>query len=96
MKISNHLFTEQKKPKKKISKTQRLSRSKFILAQTTDSSLFLQTHRSALRCNKNPKNISRLSTDQKEKKKNKNPKTQTVFPDQNSDSLRLAILLCNS
>ena len=30
-------------------------RSKFILAQTTDSSLFLQTHRSALSCNKNPK-----------------------------------------
>ena len=39
------------------------------------------------------KNTSRLSTEQKEKKK-KNPKTQTVFPDQNLDSLRLAILHC--
>ena len=29
---------------------------------------------------------------QKKKRKNKNPKTQIVFLDQNSDSLRLAIL----
>ena len=51
-------------------------RSKFILAQITDSSLFLQTHRSALSCNKNPK-------------------TQIIFADQNSDPLRLLILLCS-
>ena len=30
----------------------------------------------------------------KEGKKNKNPKTQTVFPDQNSDSLSLPIPRC--
>ena len=30
----------------------------------------------------------------KQKNKNANPKTQTIFPDQNSDSLRLAILRC--
>ena len=40
------------------------------------------------------KKTSRLSTEQKKEKKNKNPKTQTVFPDQNSDSLGLAILRC--
>ena len=38
------------------------------------------------------KKTNRLSTKQKKKKKNKNPKTQIVFLDQNSDSLRLAIL----
>ena len=57
IKISSHLFREQKKPKKKEEaktlKPKRIPRSKFILAQTTNSSLFLQTHRSALNCNKN-------------------------------------------
>ena len=31
----------------------------------------------------------------KKKKKSKNPKTQNVFPDQNSYSLRLQTLLCS-
>ena len=62
IKRSNRLFMEQKKQKKKIKtpKTQIVfpdqnTDYKFILTQTTDSSLFLQTHRSDLRCNKNPK-----------------------------------------
>ena len=62
IKRSNRLFTEQKKQKKKIKtpKTQivfpdQTTDYRFILTQTTDSSLFLQTHRSDLRCNKNPK-----------------------------------------
>ena len=64
IKRNNRLFMEQKKQKKKkkikTPKTQivfpdQTTNYRFILTQTTDSSLFLQTHRSDLRCNKNPK-----------------------------------------
>ena len=65
IKRNNCLFTEQKKQKKKkikikTPKTQivfpdQTTDYRFILIQTTDSSMFLQTHKSDLRCNKNPK-----------------------------------------
>ena len=44
-----------KKKKSKTLKPKTYFPIKFILSQTTDSSLLLQTHRSDLRCNKNPK-----------------------------------------
>ena len=65
-----------KKKKSKTLKPKTYFPIKIILGQTTDSSLLLQTHRSDLCCNKNPK-------------------TQIVFADQNSDSLRPPILHCS-